>query len=253
MPSRRSPEELELESRQRELEELRARLVQAELELVTLRADLATFEQEYLQAIGPALAAIDATEARIAQAEAARHPADPTCAQTARQSKARADETAAAVAGAEASPATGPRSSDELKSLFREAAKRLHPDLAIDEEQRSTRTVWMARVNAAYRSGDAVELRRILDEWQFAPEAIQGDSVASGLVRVIRGLSHIRRRLEAITQETDTLHRSDIFHLYEATLAARAEDRDLLAEMRVTLQARLVAARMRLAVVEGAQ
>ncbi|HYU42941.1 MAG TPA: J domain-containing protein [Vicinamibacteria bacterium] len=253
MSSRKAPEELELESRKQELDALRAKLVQGELELATFRAELDTFEQAYLRAVGPALAELDAIQARIALIEAERHPADPSYAQTARHSKAQANESAAAVAGAETSPAGRFQRSDELKSLFREAAKKLHPDLAVDDEQRSTRTVWMARVNAAYRSGDGAELRRILDEWQFAPEAIQGDTVASELVRAIRSVSQIRLRLEAIANETETLRRSDVFHLYEAALAARAEDRDLLAELRSTLQARLAVAKMRLTEVESPQ
>jgi DnaJ-class molecular chaperone len=53
--------------------------------------------------------------------------------------------------------------SDDLKRLYREIAKRIHPDLATDDAERAKRNQLMAEVNRAYADGDEARLRAILD------------------------------------------------------------------------------------------
>ncbi len=46
-----------------------------------------------------------------------------------------------------------------LKALFRELAKRIHPDLAGDEAEQKHLTLLMIRANQAYSRGDAETLQ----------------------------------------------------------------------------------------------
>lgn len=63
--------------------------------------------------------------------------------------------------------------SAELRTLYREVAKRIHPDLATDEADRLKREQLMAEANAAYQKGDAQSLRRSL-EYESSPESLKG-------------------------------------------------------------------------------
>gem|GEM_PF-2091162 len=60
---------------------------------------------------------------------------------------------------------------DVLKTLFRELARRVHPDLATNDGDRERRTRAMAEVNRAYKDSDEAQLRAILGEWEASPDA----------------------------------------------------------------------------------
>jgi hypothetical protein len=125
-----TPEEQELRRKRARLATLEGDLAQRELELLTLQAGLRAFEVRYLGTVGVRYAALDALTAQIAEAQARRTPRDSRAREHAAQARAQAQESA------EASQASGspepPRAftpSEELKKLYREAAKFLHPDL----------------------------------------------------------------------------------------------------------------------------
>jgi len=48
--------------------------------------------------------------------------------------------------------------SENLKKLYREVAKRVHPDLATEESERQRRHELMAEANRAYAEGDEARL-----------------------------------------------------------------------------------------------
>ncbi len=71
-----TPEKRELENKQAEFAALEAELIQRELDLATLRAELADFERRYLQTVGALYAELDEIEAQIAEAKARRMRSD---------------------------------------------------------------------------------------------------------------------------------------------------------------------------------
>ena len=91
-------------------------------------------------------------EAKILAIVAARSGVldDQVAAEAAEQ---RFRETTTAM-GAIPAPA-GPPPSDDLKTLFRDAAKRMHPDLVQDEAGRAHAEAFMKRLNQAYKAGDS--------------------------------------------------------------------------------------------------
>src|SRR4051794_38844532 len=113
---------------------LTERLAEIEVEHATLEAELATFHAEYMRQVGVAMARVHELEARYLRRMAER---DGTA--EAEAAAAGAEEQARrTTADARAVPAPGgPMPTDDLKALFREAAKRMHPDLARDDEQRA--------------------------------------------------------------------------------------------------------------------
>ncbi len=238
---RLSPEEEELSKKRDELALLRVQLAERELCLANLRAELGALEGRYLRQVGVLYAELDEWNARLAELTAEEKRTE-EARSAATQARAHAEESHAAAHG-EAANAKEFAPSAELKSLYRELAKRVHPDLAIDEADRKQRERLMAEANRAYQNGDAEALRRILHEYESSPDSIRGTGVAADLVRVLRQLKQVRNRLAQIEEEITGLEGSEI-----ATLQAKAEDasrkgRDLLAEMAADVQGRINVAR----------
>jgi hypothetical protein len=234
---KQTPEEEELLRKREELASVRAALAERELELADFRAQLKSFEGRYLRQVGVLYAELDDWEAKIAEIEASLKPST-TASQRAQETRKRAEETHEATHG-EASKARDFQPSADLRSLFREAAKRIHPDFAKDEADRELRTRLMAQVNAAYCQGDADALQRILDEFGNSPESVQGEGVGAELVRIIRQIHQARKNIAAIDQELESLRASEIAQLRQDVEKAEKEERDLLAELAVSVQARI--------------
>ena len=64
--------------------------------------------------------------------------------------------------------------SPSLKSLYKEVARRIHPDLATNEVDRARRQKLMAEANLSYQAGDEVRLRSILEAAERLTEAPTG-------------------------------------------------------------------------------
>ena len=240
-----TPEEQELVAKHDELEYLETDLAQQEMELATLLAELQAFEFLYMGTVGVKIAELDALEASIAEAMAAQNPRDRHAKQAAAEARTQAGQSQTAAEGAlETAAPIVP--TPELKLLFRAVARSIHPDLSADETELPRRTSLMAQANQAYRQGDDSGLRRILEDWHSAPEAIRGAGVGADLVRVIRRMAQIEKRLNQIGQEMDELEYSDLFQLRLEVEDADADGYDLLSEMAAELDERIAAAQRRL-------
>jgi len=122
----------------------------------------------------------------------------------------------------------------ELKSLYRELAKRFHPDLAADDAERMARGTRMAEINDAYARGDLDALRRAAGAPHIAPPLppTQAELLAE------------RDRLDALIvrlrQDIAELNRDPLMLLKIDAALARHARRDLLAEMATALHIQLV-------------
>jgi DnaJ-domain-containing protein 1 len=247
------PEEAELKKKQVELSELKSKLADRELFLTNLRAELLVFERKYVKVVGQRYAELDEIEAKIAEHAARAHPKDRHAQDFAAQARSQADnsrtnvESSLALGGADSVP---PRS-QTLRNLYREVAKRIHPDLATDNEDRLRRQKLMAEANRAFEEGDEARLRRILDEYESSPEAVKGEGAAADLIRVIRKIAQANRRLVEIEKEVTHLEKSELFELRGRVDEAAAEGRDLLREMAEGSDAQIAVSRERLKTIYG--
>ena len=240
------PEEQELARKREEQAALESELAERELRAANLRAELAAFERRYLHFVGLRYAELDELKAQIAERLAREQPANERAQQAARDARARADETKFA-AGEKA--AEEPRSfaaSPEMKRLYREVAKRIHPDLTSDRDDRVKRQELMAEANEAYEQGDESRLAKILAEYECSPEAVKGEGPGAELVRVIRRISQARGRLAEIEAETQELLRSDLYQLKSRLEEAQKHGRDVLKEMVQKVEEQTAQARQRL-------
>jgi hypothetical protein len=240
---RLSPEEEELAKKRNELALLQTELAERELDLANLRADLSAFEGRYLREVGVLYAELDDWNARIAQL-VAEEAGTVEARSAAAEARTQAEESYSAAHG-EAARAIEFTPSPELKKLYRDVAKRVHPDLATDDADRAERERLMAEANRAYQQGDVDALRRILEEYESSPESVQGTGVAADLVRVIRQIRQVQKRLVQIELEVASLIDSDIAKLRAKADAARAEGRELLSGMAENVRRRIEVARRR--------
>lgn len=240
-----SPEDRELEKKRAELSVLEGKLLEQELDLATLRAELRTLQARYLRTVGVLFIELDQLRARLAEAQAARHPQDPVLERAAREARNNASASATAI-----STVTGPQGerdfapSDDLKRVYREIAKLVHPDLATDKNERERRTKVMAEANKAYAEGDGDKLRRLLDDWVSSPDLVNGEGVGVDLVRTIRKIHQVERRLMDIEATIAELKSDEMYSLKLLVDEAHAEGRDLLSEMAEEVRREIDSVRM---------
>lgn len=244
---KQTPEERELSRKLYELSELETELAQRELDLATFQAELHTFEARYIRIVGVCYTELDEIEAQIAEVEARLKPKDNKIQEKAAQARAQAQESAQATGIAQELRDEKFEPSENLKKLYREVAKHIHPDLAIDEKERTRRQQLMADANRAYEEGDEAKLRAILEEWESSPESVKGDGTAAELIRVIRKIAQVEKRLRVIETEIAHLEESDLYQLKTKVETAENEGRDLLTEMSSQIKEKITSASKRLA------
>jgi hypothetical protein len=104
----------------------------------------------------------------------------------------------------------------------------------------------MAEANEAYERGDQTKLTRILTNYEFSPEAVEGDGAGAELIRVIRRISQARSRLAELEAELQELMRSDLHQLKSRTDEAEKSGRDILKEMIRNVDEQIAQAKQRL-------
>jgi len=247
-----NPEEQELARKRAERTVVESELAERELRSANLRAELGAFEQQYLHFVGSRYAELDELRAGIAERVALEQPANVRAQEAASQARENAQETKAAAGDKAAAPPRAFESSPEMKRLYRDVAKRIHPDLTSDRDDRARRQMLMAEANEAYQRGDEAGLVKILTEYEWSPDQVQGEGAGAELVRVIRGISQARGRLAEIEAELQALLRSELYQLKTRVDQAQADGRDVLKEMIDKVEDQIAQAKRRLETVAPA-
>lgn len=124
-----------------------------------------------------------------------------------------------------------------LKQLYRQLARRFHPDLALDAADRAHRTGLMMAINAAYAAGDLAALQQLADEPDSVSRAPQTNQELADLLQ--REVERCHRRLDEIAGELATLERHDSARLLKRAERAAGAGRDLLDELAADLRRRI--------------
>jgi len=243
----KNPEEIELEIKKNKLSELEEALANNELDLITIQKELQDFQKVYLCIVGRKIAELDELEAKINEVQTRKFPHDEMLKERASEFRTRANESSYAyqfeyLHGVADQVSISPT----IKKTYRNLAKKIHPDLAVNEEDRSFREEFMKRANEAYKEGDEEKLLDILQEWESSPEQIEGDGIGAELIRTIRKIDNISKRIENIKREFSELFSSDLYILEQKVDKARSENRDLLQEMVKELDIRIKKANLEL-------
>lgn len=240
------PEDQELARKLEEQAALEAELADRELRSANLRAELAAFERQYLHYVGSRYAELDEWRAQIAERLAREHPGDLRAQQVAREARARASDTKSVAGEKSAREPRSFKASPELKSLYRQVARRVHPDLTSDRDDRAKRQQLMAEANQAYDRGDEAQLEKILTAYEHSPEAVEGEGPGAELIRVIRRVSQVRGRLAEIEAELQGMLRSDLNQLKSRVDEAQSFGHNVLQDMIAKVDEQIELAKQRL-------
>ncbi|WP_460067706.1 J domain-containing protein [Streptomyces sp. YKOK-I1] len=163
-------------------------LIEFEIAVETFRVEVENFSRLHHQKLGPMYTRLDELDAQIAEARAAR-TGDPEDLRQAQEARARVlpmpgveelfhgwmdgeglfPEAVAMLTEQPVRPPERVRPSEEARKLYRELARKAHPDLAQQDEERARREEFITRVNAAYARGDEAALRELAEEWAAGP------------------------------------------------------------------------------------
>ncbi|MCX5211709.1 rhodanese-like domain-containing protein [Kitasatospora sp. NBC_00240] len=227
------PEQQELEERVAATE---LAWLTMDVDVQTLRVEIDNFALIHHQLLGPLYARLDELDALIAEAVAARtgHPEDVRRAADARRQVdelpdleslfADIQEQEAAVAPPE--PPTRVRPGKDAQRIYRDLARRAHPDLSTDPAEQRRRSAFIARVNEAYAYGDAKALAELAEEWSTDPEAAPAVDSPDRLAWLRQRLEWLGGKIAEVATEQVRLENTAMGEL----LALSPQDPDRLLE-----------------------
>ncbi|MGW5273119.1 hypothetical protein ACWEQP_11135 [Streptomyces sp. NPDC004044] len=198
-------------------------LIEFEIAVETFRVEVENFSRLHHQKLGPMYARLDELDAQIAEARAARtgDPEDLRKAQEARalvmpmpgveelfhdwiDSDGLSPEAAAMLTEQPVRPPKRVRPTEEARKLYRELARKAHPDLAQDETERARRDEFITRVNAAYGRGDEALLKELAQEWAAGPATQRAElSESEELYARLNWLTQRKELLAVLAQELE--------------------------------------------------
>lgn len=218
-------------ARQGLLRELRRKLRALEDEYAAEAAALRRFEQRYKPAVGARCDELERLRGKIDRAwEALRRGRAPQ-AQDAPPEEPQADAF---------------RPGGELRRLFRDLARRIHPDLAVDGEDRQRRHEFMAEATLAYRANDARRLQWLLEHWQAQRGLAAGGDPHALQARTDRQIAWTRYRIREMHAALGELHASPLAEIKREAEAARGMGRNLILELRKRVAGEIEAAQREL-------
>ena len=208
--------------------DFRDRLAELEVEHATLLTELEAFHAEYLRRVGVIDVQVQALQARLAQGSPEAEVAE-----------RRYRESTAAMAAVP--PPAPPPPSEDLKTLFRDAAKRMHPDLQPDEAGRGHAEAFMKQLNQAYAAGDGDAIGNLVRQWELSPYAVAVAGPGSGPPPALAAAVEQAEARLAATRA------SELAQLMEQTFMASMHGRDLLQELRWNAEEALANTKLRVA------
>jgi hypothetical protein len=211
------PEDAELFRHRAELARLRTTLAAREADLDHLRAQLNSFEGRYIRQVGVLYIQLDEWEDRITELNNPTQPQPEIL---------------------EPEPELGPQPKTEpdttavdLKSLFREVAKRIHPDRARSVHDELHRNHLMSQANAAFLRSDTDLLQRMLNGYDPSTDSGDDQPVADQLARLTERIAQTHEDIATLNAEIEALAASEMADLRDRTKIAAQQGRDLLAEL----------------------
>lgn len=240
----------QVEQLEKLLEALRGRLVEKEAELAERLAAINVFEFKLRKQVGHLTEKLEKLEKEIKQfREQLRWlgdewlNADLDAFDVWSMGKWAAADGAYRYRDTQTPPASQQKLSEDetavLKKMYRELARRFHPDMAIDKADREYRTQLMMAINAAYAAGDVERLRELAEEPDVA-ERIEYAQTDKQLAEALhKELGRVQRRLQEIEHELDRLESHQSAKMMQQMEQARENGRDYFVDLTDQIQEKI--------------
>lgn len=242
----KSPEQEELEEKQRIADEQESIFSKYELEYSTLASEIGAFRNRYYLRVGVLYARLDLIRAEIRELFSKNKPDDATAIQEAEDAREQSNKTWEEVNGASEDDETAFKPSADLKQIYRQAAMLIHPDRATDEEDRKLRDHLMTEINLAYSKGNDEAIAEIIERYRDRLSAVSSDDIGVQLVRLIRCISRTRERIAHLVKAISELEQSDWAKLKADVDEAEANGEDLLGNLAEKVHADILEEQTRL-------
>lgn len=215
----------DLETLRARLDELEGQLAGREAALANFKTELSDLQRSYLEKMSPLYTQLAEIDAAIVEAEIHAGLRPPI------EENETPDESDAGDGADHRACASRPQASDDLRRVFRDVAKAIHPDRGANDPARYRRHSLMAEANRAYANRDEDRLRLILRAWERSVDVLPDDDPEASVGRLRRHIADVEARLLAIDLEFADLRQSSIWQLKAKIDDARAQGWDLFAEM----------------------
>jgi hypothetical protein len=217
IPSREA-EAQALRARREELQALEAEVALREPELIGLQTELLQFERVYLSIVGNRYDDLAAIEKEIARLQGL-DPGDD-------EPNGEADSLADDAVGC----GQNRFHSDRLKKLYREVARKFHPDLVQCEIERHHRHQLMVEANHAYESGAEDRLNELLQAGETL-EAVSDSAMSAEMILLLRRISEAKSLLAGMEDDTVRIQTSELFRLMRRVQAADTLGENILNDL----------------------
>jgi DNA repair exonuclease SbcCD ATPase subunit len=225
----------EVDGLRAEIGKRQAQAAELETDLMESRESLAAFQREFEARLGPPLRRLADLQAQV---KAARQAAmrrlweerrAPRFVDVEEQFRTAWTQTDTGNPPPPPPPVTADTEA-QIRALYRDLAKRYHPDLAATEEERAWRTPRMAEVNAAYSARDLAALQR-LAAMPDAPTQQSANTSREALITSLRReIERLDELIERLEREFDELTNSPALQMQLDASMARRAGRDVIGE-----------------------
>ncbi len=243
-----------------EVQALQDQLARLEQERADLRLELGEFEALYNQRVGPIEAELTAArlhmeeyKLRIELIQLRGRSLSPSQLEAEveyrlhdqRRESAEMHSRVEQARSAAPAPTLDAAAKLDLKQLYRELAKRTHPDLAVDDEDRRERSQSMVMVNDIYARRDADALRRMLRKLEAGQRSLHEDP-AQHAARLRVEYARLREVIQRVKIDIAEMNQGPLMKLKMEQAVAQARGRDVLRETAAQLSMQLMTAQAEL-------
>ena len=251
-----SPSDVKLAQKRAELSLLRAGHAQATAVLQQLRDEIARFERSYHQTLGRRIAELERIEAEIARLSGGYGAEEGESAEPDDYLDGETYKSGETFKNSSANGGNGrvwKSETQDIKALYREVAKAIHPDLAGAGPDNAARHELMLKANRAYAEDDSRTLQEILRNWRrhFPGQPEAGDADGAALALVLRQIAIESQALREVNAKVEQLKKSYVCRFKLRVEESLAAGNDLFAEMIAAADLNIARALRRLADLKG--